>query len=130
MFTTRRLLLSGSAAIVAGLSLMMLTPPSAAADPGHSSHSTSSVQKPARNHDASPSASTTSEEKADDEKELSTIDVLAGLRSGQLSGSAEGTGDGRMTLSLKNRTDRKLRVVLPPGLIVSGATGQFGGGMG
>jgi len=35
-----------------------------------------------------------------------------------------------MTLSLKNRTGTKLRVVLPPGLIVSGATGQFGGGMG
>ena len=41
--------------------------------------------------------------------------------------TAEGTGDGRMTLSLTNRTNRKLRVVLPPGLIASGATGQFGG---
>ena len=44
--------------------------------------------------------------------------------------TAEGTGDGRMTLSLTNRTNPKLRVVLPPGLIASGATGQFGGGMG
>ena len=33
-------------------------------------------------------------------------------------------------MSLSNRTHAKLRVVLPPGLIVSGATGQFGGGMG
>ncbi len=32
-----------------------------------------------------------------------------------------------MTLSLTNRTGRKLRVVLPPGLIVSNATSQFGG---
>lgn len=59
-----------------------------------------------------------------------TIDVLSGIRNGQLSGSAEGTGDGRMILSIRNRTNAPLRVVLPPGLIVSGTTGQFGGGMG
>ena len=45
---------------------------------------------------------------------------------------AEGRGDGRMTVSVTNRTKRQLRVVLPPGLIAQGATGQFGGmgGMG
>ncbi len=62
--------------------------------------------------------------------EPSTIDVLKGIQTGQLSVTAEGTGDGRITMSLTNRTNNKLRVVLPPGLIVSGATGQFGGGMG
>ena len=37
-----------------------------------------------------------------------------------------------MTLSLTNESNRRLNVVLPPGLIASGATGQFGGmgGMG
>ena len=59
-----------------------------------------------------------------------TVDVLKGVKSGQLSVTAEGTGDGKITLSLTNRTNTKLRVVLPPGLIASGATGQFGGGMG
>ena len=46
---------------------------------------------------------------------------------GDISVKAEGSGDGRMTLSLTNRTKRHLRVVLPPGLIASGVTGQFGG---
>src|SRR4051794_31130396 len=62
-----------------------------------------------------------------DQEEVTT-DVLKGIKSGQLSVTAEGTGDGRMTLTLTNRTNSKLRVVLPPGLMVSGATGQFGGG--
>jgi hypothetical protein len=60
---------------------------------------------------------------------LST-DVLTGLRSGQLSATATGRRDGRITLSVTNQTNSRLRVVLPPGLLVSGTTGQFGGGMG
>ena len=64
------------------------------------------------------------------DENLPTIDVLQGLRTGQLSASAEGRGDGKVTLALTNRSKTKLRVVLPPGLVVSGATGQFGGGMG
>jgi hypothetical protein len=48
------------------------------------------------------------------EEQLPTIDVLEGLRSGQLAATAEGTGDGRMTLHLTNRTSRRLRVVLRP----------------
>ncbi|MHC5540020.1 hypothetical protein ACYOEI_17515, partial [Singulisphaera rosea] len=66
------------------------------------------------------------------EADVPTINVFEGLRTKQLAVEAEGTGDGRMTLSLTNKTSRRLRVVLPPGLIASGATGQFGGmgGMG
>jgi hypothetical protein len=62
--------------------------------------------------------------------EPQTIDVLTGLRNGQLAATAKGLGDGRITLSLSNRSNRQLRVVLPPGLILAGSTGQFGGGMG
>ncbi len=67
-----------------------------------------------------------------DAVKILTINVLEGLHSGQIAAEAEGLGDGRMSLSLTNRTKRQLRVVLPPGLIASGATGQFGGygGMG
>ena len=32
-----------------------------------------------------------------------------------------------MTLTVTNKTRRQLRVVLPPGIIAQGATGQFGG---
>ena len=41
---------------------------------------------------------------------------------------AEGTGDGRISIAVTNKSDRQLNVVLPPGLVASGATGQFGGG--
>ena len=68
---------------------------------------------------------------AGEPEQLPTISVLDGLRTGQIAAKAEGAGDGRITLSLTNRSKRKLRVVLPPGLIASGAAGQFGGmGMG
>ena len=51
---------------------------------------------------------------------------------GAVAVEAEGTGDGRMTIKVTNQTKRRLKVVLPPGLVASGATGQFGGmgGMG
>ena len=65
------------------------------------------------------------EPKTEDAPALGLFD---GLRSGVLRVSAEGTGGDRMTLSVTNRSSRPLRVVLPPGLIASGAAGQFGGG--
>jgi hypothetical protein len=59
--------------------------------------------------------------------EPAAVSVLDALRAGKVAVEAEGTGDGRMTLTVTNRTKQPLRVVLPPGLIASGATGQFGG---
>jgi hypothetical protein len=69
---------------------------------------------------------------ADRESEVPAINLLEALRDGKVSAEAEGIGDGRMTLSITNRTKRQLRVVLPPGIIAQSATGQFGGmgGMG
>lgn len=64
---------------------------------------------------------------ADDLAPVPVVDVLEGVRSRQIAVAAEGTGDGRMILSLTNRTQTKLRVVLPPGLVASGLSGQFGG---
>src|SRR5689334_6464956 len=65
--------------------------------------------------------------------DLPTLNLLDAVRDGTVSVTGEGIGDGRMTLSVTNRTQRQLRVLLPPGLIASGATGQMGmmgGGMG
>jgi hypothetical protein len=64
--------------------------------------------------------------------EVPSVDLLDALRSGKVSVKAEGIGDGRITVSVTNRTEKKLRIVLPPGIIAQGATGQFGGmgGMG
>ncbi|QDV32638.1 hypothetical protein [Tautonia plasticadhaerens] len=65
-------------------------------------------------------------------EEIPLVDLFEGLRSGRVGLKAEGAKGGAMTLSVTNNTRAPLRVVLPPGLIASGAAGQFGGmgGMG
>ncbi|QDV32639.1 hypothetical protein [Tautonia plasticadhaerens] len=75
---------------------------------------------------ASPSAD------AQAQPEIPLVDLFEGLRSGRVGLKAEGAKGGAMTLSVTNNTRAPLRVVLPPGLIASGAAGQFGGmgGMG
>jgi hypothetical protein len=67
-----------------------------------------------------------------DTSDTPTINLLDAMRDHLVSVQAEGIGDGRMTMSLTNRTRKTLRVVLPPGIVAQGATGQFGGmgGMG
>src|SRR4051794_12222868 len=62
--------------------------------------------------------------KAADEPGISLLDAA---RSGAVSVEAEATGAGRMTIRVTNQTNRRLKVVLPPGLVASGATGQMGG---
>src|SRR5579883_3271178 len=61
------------------------------------------------------------------EPEPPEVNLLEAMRQGTVSVHAEGMDDGRMKMSLTNRTRRPLRVVLPPGVIAQGATGQFGG---
>ena len=92
--------------------------------------STPSHSSPRQARQIRPPPTTPKPESADPEPE--TIDVLAGLNNGKLAVEAEGRSDGRITLTIKNRTRKKLRVVLPPGLIASGVSGQFGsmGGFG
>src|SRR5262249_19611386 len=66
------------------------------------------------------------------EQQVDERNLLDAMRDGLVAVKAEGIGDGRMTLSVTNRTSRPLRVVLPPGIVAQGATGQMGGmgGMG
>ena len=66
-------------------------------------------------------------EKAASTEDLPELNLLDAARDGLVAIEAEGKGDGRMTMTITNRTRRPLRVVLPPGLIAQGATGQFGG---
>ena len=49
------------------------------------------------------------------------------MREGLVSVQAEGIGDGRITMSVTNKTSRPLRVIMPPGIVAQSATGQFGG---
>ena len=79
----------------------------------------------ARAEDPAPSGDT--KVSIPEEKGVTTYDLFDAAKKGLVTVSAEGIGDGRMTLSVHNRTKKQLRVVLPPGLIASGASGQFGG---
>src|SRR6516165_2570932 len=63
-----------------------------------------------------------------DEAEAPALSLFDGVRSGVLQASAEGTGRDQLNLSVRNRSTKPLRVVLPPGLLASGAAGQFGAG--
>ena len=60
------------------------------------------------------------------------VNLLEAAKAGSVAVEAEGTGDGRMNLKVTNLTGRRLKVVLPPGLVASGVSGQMGGmgGMG
>ena len=94
-----------AAALVSGVMILMSTPSAAhAADPA----------------------------KAKPKAELPSVSLFDAVKNGDISVEAKGAGDGGMTVTLKNKTHRKLRVVLPPGLVASGASGQMGGmgGMG
>ncbi|WP_165066955.1 hypothetical protein [Paludisphaera rhizosphaerae] len=70
--------------------------------------------------------------KADNEADVPVVNLLDAMRDGLVDVQAEGRGDGRMTVSVTNKSKRQLNVVLPPGLIAQGAAGQMGGmgGMG
>ena len=58
------------------------------------------------------------------------VDLVAGTRDGTLASGARGMADGRVLIRVTNKTKRPLDVVLPPGLVAAGATGQFGAGGG
>ena len=74
----------------------------------------------------------TAKQPATDDENIPTYYLLDAMNQGLVGVEASGRGDGRMTVSVTNNTKKQLRVVLPPGLIAQGATGQFGGmgGMG
>ena len=84
----------------------------------------------ARSDDRAAKAGRQAEPQGD--RDIPTYSLLDAMNQGLVDVAAEGRGDGRMTVSVTNRTPRQLRVILPPGIIAQGATGQFGGmgGMG
>ena len=77
-----------------------------------------------------PKAPTGSQTDSKTSSEATELNLLDAMRQGLVSAQAEGIGDGRITISVTNRTSRALRVVLPPGIVAQGATGQMGGMMG
>ena len=59
-----------------------------------------------------------------------TVNVLEAGRAGDLNVVARGQGQDRVHLTLKNRSTRRLNVVIPPGLVAASAVAQGAGGGG
>ncbi len=58
------------------------------------------------------------------------VNLLDAMRQGKVSVRATGSNDGRLIVSVHNKSRQPLRVVLPPGIVAQSATGQMGGMMG
>jgi len=57
-----------------------------------------------------------------------TVDLLKAARAGDLKVTARGQGQEKVRLSLQNTSEKRLNVVVPPGLVASSGLGQRGGG--
>lgn len=57
-----------------------------------------------------------------------TVSVLDALKSGDLTVEVRGAGQDRVKMAVKNTSVRRLKVVIPPGLVASSAAGQGGRG--
>lgn len=60
-----------------------------------------------------------------------TVSILDAQKAGDLQVKVRGAGDDRVKFTLQNQSNRRLNVVIPPGLVASSSTGQgLGGGGG
>jgi hypothetical protein len=59
-----------------------------------------------------------------------TVDLLKASKTGDLSVVARGQGQDRVHLSIRNRSSRRLNVIVPPGLVAASSVGQGGRGGG
>ncbi|MGP0068129.1 MAG: hypothetical protein ACLQGP_31595 [Isosphaeraceae bacterium] len=56
-----------------------------------------------------------------------TVDLLKASKSGDLSVVAHGQGQDRVRMTIQNTTNRRLNVIIPPGMIAASKTAQGGG---
>ncbi|MFO0956880.1 MAG: hypothetical protein U0800_05360 [Isosphaeraceae bacterium] len=56
------------------------------------------------------------------------IHVLKAQREGKIERIARGNGADRVRFDVRNNTDRRLKILLPPGLVAASSMGQAGGG--
>ncbi|MFO0910566.1 MAG: hypothetical protein U0794_19840 [Isosphaeraceae bacterium] len=57
-----------------------------------------------------------------------TVSVLDARKAGDLAVEVRGAGQDRVKMTLKNTSNRRLNIVVPPGLVASSTAGQRGGG--
>jgi hypothetical protein len=53
-----------------------------------------------------------------------TVKILDAAKSGDLAVTVRGAGESKVKFSIKNKSAKRLNVVIPPGLVASAATGQ------
>ncbi len=61
---------------------------------------------------------------------VETVKVLDAEKAGMLAVDVRGSGSESVKVILRNQSGKKLKVILPPGLVASNAVGQAGGGGG
>jgi hypothetical protein len=59
-----------------------------------------------------------------------TVNLLEASKAGDLNVVARGQGQERVHLSIRNRSARRLNVIVPPGMVAASSAGQPGGGAG
>jgi hypothetical protein len=65
-----------------------------------------------------------------DETNVQTVQILDAREDGSIDLKLQGHGADKVRVVMRNITKKRLRVVLPPGLVASSATAQPGGGLG
>jgi len=65
-----------------------------------------------------------------DDDAPAAVSVLDARKAGDLKVEARGAGQDRVKITLTNNSSKRLKVVLPPGLVASSVAGQRGGGGG
>jgi hypothetical protein len=64
------------------------------------------------------------------EANTQTVSILPAQQKGLIKVETRGHGEGRVRMSIKNTSQTRLNVVIPPGLIATTVTAQAGGGFG
>ena len=59
-----------------------------------------------------------------------TVDLLQAGKAGDLTVAARGQGQDKVRMTLRNTTERRLNVIVPPGLVAASKVAQAGGGGG
>src|SRR5277367_1457029 len=101
-------------AAIAGSLLVLLPLTRAVADDNDDQTQPKTEQSQAKE---SGSPAKAGDSQAKKEQDIPEYDLLDAVRQGLVGVEAEGRGDGRMTMSVTNKTKRQLSVVLPPGIV-------------
>ncbi len=64
--------------------------------------------------------------RAGDPADAETVKILDAAKSGDLAVTVRGAGESKVKFTIENKSDKRLKVVIPPGLVASATAGQGG----